>query len=166
MDNKMKNQQGFTLIELMIVVAIVAILAAIAIPSYTQYVVKTNRSDAKIVLMRFAQLQESYFVQNMSYAQDLTTGAGGLGLAATVPATGIPSDEGHYGVTLTKSPAGCDGTNTTPCTGFTLEAKPLAAGRQASDNLCKGFSIDQLGIRMGVDNANNTFTVAKGKACW
>ncbi len=154
MDNIMKKQQGFTLVELMIVVAIVAILAAIAMPSYSQYVTKSNRADAKVALMKYAQMQESYFVQNMSYAKDLTTGAGGLGLGATVT-----SENGHYSITMTEVPTNCAGTNVTPCTGYTLTA--TRAGRQANDDACKTFTIDQLGIRAATDAANAATT-----ACW
>ncbi len=154
MDDKMKKQQGFTLIELMIVVAIVAILAAIALPSYSQYVTKSNRADAKVALMKYAQMQESYFVQNMSYAQDLTTGTGGLGLGAT-----ITSENDYYSITMAKVPAGCNGTNVTPCTGYTLTA--TRAGRQLTDDACKTFTIDQLGIRAATDSADAATTV-----CW
>jgi type IV pilus assembly protein PilE len=157
----MKKQQGFTLIELMIVVAIVAILAAIAMPSYSAYVEKSNRSDAKIALMRISQMQESFFAQNMTYAQDLTTGSGGLGLGATVK-----SDEEFYSIALTKIPNTCNGTNTAPCTGFTIKATPIAGGRQAGDDTCKGFSINHLGKREGMDSANTTYDIAKGKKCW
>ena len=78
------NSKGFTLIEVMIVVTIPGIVAAIATPSYIEYVRKGKRADAKVELFRLAQMQESYFVQNLSYAKDLTTGAGGLGLGVTV----------------------------------------------------------------------------------
>ena len=157
----MKKQQGFTLIELMIVVAIVAILAAIALPSYNQYVIKSNRADAKVALMKYAQMQESYYVQNMSYAQDLTSGSGGLGIGATVT-----SEEGFYGISLTKAPAGCDGTSAgTPCTGFTLTAAPVSSGRQDGDSACKAFTINHLGVRQA-KTGSGTLSIPQGKVCW
>ena len=61
------RQRGFTLIELMIVVAIVAILAAIAYPSYTQYVERARRNDAKAVLLEAAQFMERRFTENRTY---------------------------------------------------------------------------------------------------
>ena len=158
-----KKEQGFTLIELMIVVAIVAILAAIALPSYSAYVTKSNRADAKVALMKYAQMQESYYVQNMSYAKDLKTGAGGLGLGTT---TTVASEEGLYSIALSAvTPAGCDGTSTKPCTGYTLEATPVSGGRQATDSLCTGFRINQLGVREA-KAGTGTYSPAQGKQCW
>ena len=63
----MNKQVGFTLIELMIVVAILAILAAIAYPSYTQYKVRTNRVDIQSEIMQTAQRLQSYYVINHNY---------------------------------------------------------------------------------------------------
>ena len=160
MDDKMKKQQGFTLIELMIVVAIVAILAAIALPSYNDYIVKSNRADAKVALMKYAQMQESYFVQNMSYSKDLTAGGGGLGLGGT-----ITSENDYYSITMKALPAACGGTNVTPCTGFTLTAKPKAGGRQVTDDLCRVFNIDQLGIRTAVSLVGGNIGDSS-KECW
>lgn len=63
----MKNIKGFTLIELMIVVAIIAILAAIAYPSYTQYKIRTNRAEVQSEMMNIAQRLQSYYVINHNY---------------------------------------------------------------------------------------------------
>jgi prepilin-type N-terminal cleavage/methylation domain-containing protein len=81
----MSRNLGFTLIELMIVVAIIAILAAIAYPSYTSYRVKTNRVDVQAQMMNIAQRLQSYKSVNHSY-----TGAtlAGLGISATYPNSG------------------------------------------------------------------------------
>lgn len=64
----MNKQQGFTLAELMIVVVIVAVLAAIAIPSYRDYVVRGNRRAAQAAMMDIATREQQYFVANRTYA--------------------------------------------------------------------------------------------------
>jgi len=158
MNIKIIRTKGFTLIEVMIVVAIVGILTAIAVPSYTEYVRKGKRADAKVELLKLAQLQESYFVQNLSYASSLTAAqnAGGLGL--TGPVT---SEQGEYAITIpTLIPAGCNGrtgAGNTPCTGFTLSA--TAQGAQISDK-CGNFSFSNTGVK------GTTGTGETTQQCW
>ena len=137
-----KHTKGFTLIEVMIVVAILGIITAIAFPSYVDYVRKGKRTDAKVELLRMAQLQESYFVQNLSYAKDLTTGAGGLGLGATVT-----SDQGEYTITMSALDNGggaCTGVAADPCTTFTLTATP---GSTQHDPKCANFTLSNTGVK-------------------
>ncbi|NQY62387.1 MAG: type IV pilin protein [Alteromonadaceae bacterium] len=64
-------QQGMTLIELLIVVAIMGILAAVAYPSYTDHVVRSNRAEAQRELTRLANLQEQYFIDHRAYTTDM-----------------------------------------------------------------------------------------------
>ena len=155
-----KNLKGFTLIELMIVVGILGIISAIAIPSYMDYVRKGKRADAKVELLRLAQMQESYFVQNLSYASSLTaaTNAGGLGLTAPVQ-----SEQGEYNITIPGAnlvPVGCDGqAGGTPCTGYTLTATP--AGSQIGDTACLGFTLTNTGARGISPTATDTV-----RNCW
>lgn len=74
------KQSGFTLIELMIVVAIITILAAVGYPSYTDYVMRSHRQAAKNAAFQIADRQEQFFLDNRQYAPNLST----LGYAADV----------------------------------------------------------------------------------
>jgi type IV pilus assembly protein PilE len=101
---------GFTLIELMITVAIVAILAAVALPSYRQYVVRSKRSAAQAQMMDIANRQQQFLLANRNYADKTALTASGYALPAEVNSnysydivlttTGVP------GYTLTLTPIG------------------------------------------------------------
>ena len=120
------KQRGFTLIELMMVVAIVAILAAVAYPSYMSYLAKGNRSAAEAHLMDIAQSQQRYLLDARSYAADLTT------LNVTTPSSVSP----YYTITIATA-AG-------PPPTFTATATPKAGTSQASDVT---LSIDGAGVK-------------------
>jgi len=147
-----KTQKGFTLIEIMIVVAILGILSAIALPSYQEHVTKSRRTDAKVTLMRIAQLQESFFAQNLSYAENLTA----LGLGANT----ILSDDRYYNLSIfsaTGAAANCASGTANACTSYRLTATPVAARAQNFDTKCTGF---------GIDNVSRKFAVGSGSTTW
>lgn len=68
---KHKRAQGFTLIEVIIALAVVALLASIALPSFRDQVVRSNRADAKTTILEVMQQQEAFFTENNSYTLDL-----------------------------------------------------------------------------------------------
>ncbi len=108
------KQRGFTLIELMIVVVIVGILAAIVYPSYTQHVVKANRVAAQAQMMDIANRQQQFLLANRSYVSKTDLEASGYSLPAdvsarysyaiTLGAGAVPS----YTITFTPSGAQAD----------------------------------------------------------
>ena len=74
------SQRGFTLIELMIVAAIIAVLAAVAYPSYTRYVVKSNRAAAQAQILDIANREQQYLMANRGYATKAQLTASGYTL--------------------------------------------------------------------------------------
>lgn len=154
-------QRGFTLIELMIVVAIVGILAAIAYPSYRDSVMRTNRSDALTTLSRLSAAQERFYTRSApaTYAADFSDLLNGSVPAGT---TQVTSDEGYYTITLANT--GCSTTvgGTTLYSCFSLTAQPVAGGGQADDTDC--WNIAQSNISKSSSNKSGTANAAG--TCW
>jgi type IV pilus assembly protein PilE len=135
------KKNGFTLIELMITVTIVGILAAIAIPSYSAYVRRANRSDATRSLSLTAQALERCYSQFFTYAVATCP------IVATSPAA---SSQGYYTVTIT--------VNAGPPETYSLTAVPVNPP-QTNDADCTQFAVDNTG-------AQTSAGAATSKTCW
>lgn len=141
----MKNS-GFTLIEVMVVVAIVAIIAAIAMPSYQEHVARTRRAEAVGLLLEGAQALERYYSANGTYLSAADT------LAAVFPTTVPTNGAAYYTIAVVGTPTR---------SAFTLRATRVAGGSMGGDD-CGDFEIDQAGQR--TLNGNDP---GKGVAdCW
>ena len=163
-----QKDQGFTLIELMITVAILGILSAITVPSYMAYVQKSKRTDAKVELLKVAQLQESYYVQNLSYAKFLN-GAGGLGFGSKK----LETESGLYsiqvwGLDSSNKANTCSGDNTNPCVGYRIQALPVKGAGQDSDEKCgKGFRLWNTGLKQAKSSTDTKWSsAATASECW
>ena len=130
--------RGFSLVELMIVVSIIAILTSIAYPSYRQHVMRSHRGDATAALLRVASDQEKYYIQNNSYGEFDELGS---------PTT----EHGWYELDVT----GADAT--------TFEATATAVGGgQQDDEDCQVFTINAEGQR----TAKNASDADSTDLCW
>ena len=138
------RQGGFTLIEMMIVVALIAIIAAIAYPAYTEQVLRSRRADGRAGLMGTAQELERCFTQYNAY-NDTSCPVVGAG-----PAISQPSPEGYY--TITDS--------TLTATTFDLTATPTSVGGQDRDTVCTTLTLDHTG------QTGSTGARAANSECW
>lgn len=124
-----RRASGFTLVELMITVAVIAILASLAMPSYTDYMRRGRRADAQSFMQDVVARQQHFLLDRRAYAT--AVGAGGLGMT-------IPSNvSSYYAVVLATD-------NTTAPPSFALTATPQ--GGQASEK-CGTLTIDQRGLK-------------------
>lgn len=140
---KVSNNSGFTLTELLIVVAIIAILASVGFPAYNEQMQKGRRADAKNMILQLASLQERYH-SNFGYYGSMTDLTGN----ATED-----SDGGFYSVTLACTP-------TAACTAASRSQRyTITATADTTDSNCGNFTYDQSG--------NITITGSKSvEYCW
>ncbi|AQA20171.1 hypothetical protein BST95_06395 [Halioglobus japonicus] len=142
---KRRAEQGFTLIEVMIVVVIVGILLAVALPSYQEALQKGRRADGKAFLTEAANRQEQYMLDRSTYTTTLSE----LGL-------GTQSDEGHYTVTA----SACASGDLTRC--YVLTATPTGTSPQDGDEDCFTFSLDSSGSKRALKKDGTAATAL----CW
>lgn len=141
MDRTKRVAGGFTLIELMIVVAIIAILAAIAYPSYTNHVTKTRRGAAAACAMEAAHFMERYYTTNLTYA------------GAVAPNTACMAElADFYDIGIAAAPAVTAST-------FSVEAVPRGT-QEARDTLCGTLTINQAGTK------GESGTASSASQCW
>jgi type IV pilus assembly protein PilE len=139
-----QRTRGFTLIELVVTVAIVALIMAIAVPSYRAYVLRANRADATTALLRLAAAQERFYLQNNRYADNTLLDdapPAGLGFTAT--------ERGLYNVTLAVNGGGWQN-------GYILTATANSTGRQTDDTACRAFTVNEQGNRTAADSSGTT----------
>jgi type IV pilus assembly protein PilE len=134
---------GVTLLELMAVVMVIGILSMIAMPSYRQYVMRAQRTEAKNALLQLATNQERFYLANRRY-----------GLTADLTALGFPSgksEKGTYSLAVTSANTG---------TTYTATASPTTGGAidMSLDAMCTSFSMTAQGERTATGSAPDT--------CW
>ena len=154
---KNSGSAGFTLIELMIVVAIVGFLAAIALPSYQSYIARGNRAAARVALSQASQYMQRFYAANDRYDADRT---GAQTIWATMPPAFMraPAD----GTQLYElSNTGANPSSATAST-FTLIMRPVATANMANDK-CGGFTLTQAGVK-GITAAGATSALIA--ECW
>jgi type IV pilus assembly protein PilE len=137
-----RRMAGVTLLELMAVVMVIGVLAIIAVPSYRQYVMRAQRTEAKTALLRLQTNQERFYLANRRY-----------GATADLPAMGFAtgtSENGTYTLTI----AGADA-NT-----YTATATPVVGARvdMTQDAMCTSLSVTAQGVK--------TATGSNPTACW
>lgn len=137
----MKKNNGFTLIEIVIALAILGLLMAVALPSWQSFMIKTKRTEAKVLLTEVANEQVRYFTENNRYAKSMTQ----LGYGSDRYLT----ENGNYSVRVATSTAST----------FSLVAIPEAGTSQVNDKECLRFTLNSSGVK-GVTGT------AVAEDCW
>jgi type IV pilus assembly protein PilE len=136
----MNRHTGFSLIELMIVVSIITILAAIAVPSYNSSVRKSRRTEAKTALADFAAREERLYATQNVYSTDPVA----LGYGGSWPV----STGSYYQI---ETPISSAPTATQPAT-FSVTVQPAPGSPQVSDTACATFTLTNTGLQSATGN--------------
>ena len=151
----MKSKAGFTLVELLIVMAIVAILGVIAVPGYRNYVVGARQNSAQQALLRMAGVMENCYSMNQTY--EGCFGTNNDGVNDFLKANDL---ESYY--TLK------NGKNWTDFTARKFVVAVEATGGQANDvaDSCKVLAVDRLGRKLRASSSDTTLSVDANNTCW
>lgn len=144
------QSKGFTLLELMVVVAIIGILAAVALPSYRGYINKANRLEAISLLTEMAARQEKFY--NTSGTNSYTADATSLGYSAAAPT----SENGYYQAAIVINATGQT---------FSLTATVVAGAGQDDDDQCGAFQLLSTGSRLAGKDSSS-MTTGYADVCW
>jgi len=150
------HTRGFTLIELMIALVIVAILAGLALPAYQDSVIKSRRSEAKAALLDLQNRMERFFIDKNTYNNACITGVGTCASGNSVLGSAT-TENGYYQLSITVTGGG---------TGYTLKAAPQ--GAQTKDTKCQTLTLTNTGAK-GVAGPAPTGTPAPTSSaanCW
>lgn len=150
MAKRRRRLAGFTLIELMVTVVIVAVLAGIAIPSYQTSVRKSRRTEARNALLDLAGREERYLAAYNGYSSQ----AGDLGYSV-FPSPTVTS---YYNINVTTLTAG----TATSAPYFQATAIPIAGNGQDKDLSCQGFTVDSTGAQASTSNTG----AVTSSTCW
>jgi len=143
------TRRGFTLLEILTALVVVAVLAAIAIPSWRNHQLRVQRADAIAALIVVQEQQDAYFGRNARYADGALLTApkpAGLGLSGKSP-------QGFFEIELS---SGADGL------GYLVTARAATDKGQTHDTRCVSFTLDHNGLRRAADSAGND----RSADCW
>ena len=135
MKNSKPRQHGMSLVELLVTIAIVAILGVFAFPSYLDFQERARRADAKIALQKIAAFEERFYASNLTYTADLTQ-------------LGFIDNETESGFYVMSIPAANN-------TGFQATVVPAPGSPQANDVDCQQFTIDNNNLRSAIPDPDD-----------
>jgi len=144
------RQHGVTLIELVVVAASIAVLAAIAIPSYRNHVLRAHRTEARAALLALATAQEKFHLRCRRYATALDPGKDSDCVAASLDFP-VRSERGYYAIRITAADA----------SGWTAESWPTGPP-QSVDGPCQRFELASSGRKRAWDGARRESV----RECW